>query len=111
MAHLSRVAALLFSFFLLTAAGRAAAGTFPDTAVHLVPTFHSVGIYWAPGANVGDVQVKFRPVTTPASAFRDGQALWFDNRAATLGYGQEYRGSVVELQPGTAYEIQLLPSG
>jgi len=110
---MARKLQVLFSILALVlgmSAWRAGAATFGDTAVHLVPTFHSIGIYWAPGGNVGNVTVRFRPLTNPPSAFRDGLPLWFDDRNGGLSYHQEYRGSIVELQPGAAYEIQLTPS-
>src|SRR4051812_18063245 len=65
-----------------------------------VPTFESIGLYWAPGANPGAAgcQVQYRKAgDTP---WKPGLALWYDSRNA------ECRGSLVQLAPGTSYEMQ-----
>jgi hypothetical protein len=69
----------------------------PPTAVS---TFHSIGLYWSPegGAEHNAATVEFRE---GGGAWRQGLDLWFDARNG------EYRGSLVELKPGTAYEIRL----
>ena len=66
-----------------------------------VATFHSLGLYWTPPGGAPDkgVRVQFRAAGT--TAWREGLALWFDPRNA------EYRGSLVELEPGTAYTVRL----
>ncbi len=65
-----------------------------------VPTFESIGLYWAPGANPGSAgcQVQYRKAGD--TAWKPGLALWYDSRNA------ECRGSLVQLAPGTSYEIQ-----
>ena len=71
-----------------------------------VATFHSIGLYWAPpaGAPGNAARVEFRAAGEPH--WRPGLDLWFDERNA------EYRGSLVELEPGTAYTVRLkLESG
>jgi hypothetical protein len=71
-----------------------------------VSTFHSIGLYWSPegGSESNAARVEFRKQGD--SAWRQGLDLWFDARNA------EYRGSVVELEPGSTYEIRLaLESG
>jgi hypothetical protein len=75
-------------------------------APRAVPTFHSIGLYWSPqgGSEANAARVEFRKSGT--SAWRQGLDLWFDARNG------EYRGSLVELDPGSAYEIKLsLQSG
>jgi hypothetical protein len=66
-----------------------------------VATFQSIGLYWSPpGADAGNpARVEFRE--QGASSWRRGLDLWFDSRNA------EYRGSLVELEAGTSYEIRL----
>jgi hypothetical protein len=66
-----------------------------------VSTFHSIGLYWSPegGGESNAATVEFREAG--AGAWRQGLDLWFDARNG------EYRGSLVELKPGTAYEIRL----
>ena len=67
-----------------------------------VSTFHSIGLYWSPqgGADSNAARVEFRKHGS-ADAWRQGLELWFDARNG------EYRGSLVELEPGTAYEVKL----
>lgn len=73
---------------------------------HYVATFHSIGLYWSPpgGDAAKAARVEFRK---PGEAnWRRGLDLWFDERDG------EYRGSLVELDPGASYEIRLsLPGG
>ncbi|MGH7491218.1 MAG: fibronectin type III domain-containing protein [bacterium] len=66
-----------------------------------VPTFHCLGIYWTPadGGRNNACQVKYRRVNGPA--WKEALPLWFDER------NHEYRGSIVNLEPGTTYEIEL----
>ena len=70
-----------------------------------VPTFHSIGLYWSPegGAESNAARVEFRKRGT--SEWRRGLDLWFDSR------NSEYRGSLVELDPGSPYEVKLTLSG
>jgi hypothetical protein len=89
----------LLAPFLLAAMTAIAA---PPSAVS---TFHSIGLYWSPqgGAESNPARVEFRP---PGGAWRQGFDLWFDERNG------EYRGSLMELKPGSEYEIRLsLASG
>jgi hypothetical protein len=70
-------------------------------APRAVSTFHSLGLYWTPqGASESNAaRVEFRRSGT--SDWRKGLDLWFDERNG------EYRGSLVELEPGTTYEVKL----
>jgi len=65
-----------------------------------VSTFHSIGLYWSPdgGAEANAARVQFRE---PGGQWKPGLDLWFDARNG------EYRGSLLELKPGTEYEIRL----
>jgi hypothetical protein len=83
-----------------------AAPSFGTPGPHAVPTFNSIGLYWAPpeGGEANPARVQFRPAGK--GAWRAGLDLWFDERNG------EYRGSLVELEPGTDYEVRLaLASG
>jgi hypothetical protein len=73
-----------------------------NAAPSAVSTFHSIGLYWSPpgGAESNAARVEFRKQGS-ADAWRQGLDLWFDARNG------EYRGSLVELEPGTGYEIRL----
>jgi len=78
-------------------------------ALHAAPsavsTFHSIGLYWSPegGSESNAARVQFRPAGS--GEWRQGLDLWFDARNG------EYRGSLVELEPGTAYEVKLTLAG
>ncbi len=88
----------LMLFFLPVAAAAA--------APRAVSTFHSLGLYWSPagGGESNAARVEFRK--SGSADWRQGLDLWFDARNG------EYRGSLVELEPGSAYEIKLsLQSG
>ena len=64
-------------------------------------TFHSIGIYWSPndGATDNECKVRYRPLNS--QQWKQGLSLWFDSNR------NEYRGSLVYLNPGTEYEIEL----
>ncbi|MHC4119897.1 MAG: right-handed parallel beta-helix repeat-containing protein [Planctomycetota bacterium] len=71
-----------------------------------VPTFHCIGVYWSPQDGSGDdvCQVHYRRVDS--TEWKEAMALWYDDRGVG-GYPEGYRGSIVNLDPGTAYEIKL----
>ncbi len=71
-----------------------------------VSTFHCLGVYWSPlgGSRDNSCQVRYRP--QGSTAWKEALPLWYDDR--TVGkYPRGYRGSIVNLEPGTRYEIQL----
>ena len=81
-------------------------------AVEVVPTFHSLGLYWSDSGGSAEVpcEVRFRKAGT--TAWRSGYPLWFDGRHLAAGTdaerpANEYRGSLVHLDAGTRYEIEL----
>jgi hypothetical protein len=86
--------AALLALLALCAGAAAAAPTY-------VATFQSLGLYWSPpgGGEANPATVRFRKAGS--SAWREGLPLWFDSRNA------EYRGSLVELEPGSLYEVRL----
>jgi hypothetical protein len=78
-----------------------------------VATFECIGITWSgSGGNAGiRCNVKYR-VAGSGSAWKNGLPLWFDSRAAgNIRPANEYRGSLVNLTPGTTYEIELSLEG
>ena len=78
----------------------ASAAVLPSNGVRAVPTFESISLYWTPSANPGaGCPVIFRKVGD--STWRQGLDTWYDPRNG------ECRGSLVLLEPGTSYEIQL----
>ena len=70
-----------------------------------VPTFECIGLYWKPadGAENKICQVNYRAAGT--KSWHEALPLWFDKR------NQEYRGSIVHLNPNTKYEIKLSLKG
>ncbi len=71
-----------------------------------VPTFESIGIYWpldGAAEQGGDCPIAFR--AKGEEAWRDGLPLWYDRNAG------ECRGSLVNLQPDTSYELRLARAG
>jgi hypothetical protein len=82
-----------------------AAPSFGTPGPDAVATFNSIGVYWAPagGGEANAARLEFREAGK--GPWRAGLAPWFDARNA------EYRGSIVELAPDTAYEIRLTLDG
>jgi hypothetical protein len=79
------------------------AGQAPASAV---PTFHCIGLSWSPlgGSRDNVCQVRYRP--GGSTAWKEALPLWYDDRTVAE-YPRGYRGSIVNLVPGTAYEIKL----
>jgi len=73
----------------------------PINGARAVPTFQSIGLYWTPPSNPGSdgCSVIFRK--TGDASFRQGVNMWYDPANA------ECRGSLVQLDPGTTYEVQI----
>jgi ribosomal protein L14 len=73
-----------------------------------VATFHSIGLYWSgSGGSASTVcNVQYR-VAGSGSAYKNGYPLVFDSRGVGGRPANEYRGSLVNLTPGTTYEIVL----
>src|SRR3954468_10556302 len=66
-----------------------------------IATFESIGIYWTPPSDPGAAGCPIQFRKSGDSAWHHGLPLWFDARNG------ECRGSLVQLEPGTKYEIQL----
>lgn len=77
----------------------------PDMDIRTVSTYESISLAWSPVEGRPDriCKVDFRKKGT--QEWEEGFPLWFDNR------DWEYRGSLVELDPGTSYEIRLQLEG
>src|SRR5690349_6527171 len=93
--------AWLLSLALLTVPASASA------AVEAVPTFHAIGLSWSGSGGSATVVCDVRYRVAGQSAWTQGYPLWFDARAVGGRTAGEYRGSLVGLTPGTAYEIEL----
>jgi hypothetical protein len=72
----------------------------------IVSTFHSFGIYWSPTNGANDIKCHVNYRRNNSSTWRAAQDLWFDDRSVD-GRQAEYRGSIVNLEPGTDYVVQL----
>src|SRR4051794_37370038 len=70
-----------------------------------VSTFHCLSIYWSPenGEAGKKVMVKFREAAGADKSWHDGLAMRY-NPVKTPECKGDYRGSIVNLKPGTAYE-------
>jgi hypothetical protein len=81
-----------------------------EVRARAVPTFHCIGLYWSPDGGSADnpCRVRYRPVGT--QPWQEALPLWFDGRQSSelpAEHRQEYRGSIVNLTPGTEYEVEL----
>ena len=81
-----------------------------DSQPQAVPTFQCVGLYWSPedGSAENVCHVRYRPAGT--ETWREALPLWFDGRQSKdlpAERQRQYRGSIVNLTPGTQYEIEL----
>ena len=83
----------------LTLAAAPARAATPQPDVRAVTTYESAGLYWAAPGQATDCRVRFREAG--AAEWLPGLELWFDAR------GNECRGSLVHLRPGTRYEAEL----
>src|ERR1039458_787635 len=74
-----------------------------DKAAWAVPTFESLGLYYNRAIAKSECTVTYRPAG--GSEWRQGYPLVYDARE------KQYRGSLVQLKPDTAYEIRLEADG
>jgi hypothetical protein len=77
-----------------------------------VPTFHCLSIYWSPAGGDANkkVLVQFREKNAPAAQWRDALPMRY-NPVKTPECKGDYRGSIVNLTPNTAYDINLTLEG
>ena len=73
------------------------------------PTYHCIGLYWRPDEGAADNQchVFYRRAGSPN--WQAAMPLWFDDQphSGAITNTDQYRGSIVNLMPGTTYEIKL----
>lgn len=101
-----RVMRLLMFALILAVVARAGAAE-PS----VVPTFHCLGLYWSPEGGAAD-----RPVTVAyrrqgEAAWRQGFPMKYNPIADAPEARADYRGSIVNLEPGTPYEVELSLKG
>tara|TARA_B100001750_G_scaffold238855_1_gene246027 strand:+ start:1317 stop:3974 length:2658 start_codon:yes stop_codon:yes gene_type:complete len=77
-------------------------------APEAVATFESLSLYWTPddARERRYVGVRYRTLT-PVGAWRAGYPMPYAAIPGTDAEGAVYRGSLVQLQPGTEYEVEL----
>jgi hypothetical protein len=80
-------------------------GTLAADAPTSVATFHSLGLYWSPANGSADIECQVRYRAVGSGTWHQALPLWFDDRDG------EYRGSIIELEPATSYEIELTLEG
>jgi len=110
----ARLIVLLAALALLAAVSPVAVGVAPAQAAagstSLVPTFSSVGVYWSPAGGGSKVTGKVSYRELGSSSWMQGSDLWFDGRAVA-DRPAEYRGSLVDLEADTTYEVRLELAG
>jgi len=76
-----------------------------------IPTFHCVGLYWSPegGSPERRVLVRFRQVGE--TEWQEGLPMRFNPIENTEEDLADYRGSIVNLRPGTRYEVEFQLEG
>ena len=76
-----------------------------------IPTFHCLSVYWSPpGGAVGkEVKMQYRKQGMPA--WSEALPMRYNPIPGTDQALTDYRGSIVNLQPNTTYEIQLTLGG
>lgn len=86
-----------------------------------VPTFHCVGLCWNAEEGSAENACRVRYRKADGEKWKEAMGLWFDRRKwSPVGrdgrgdetkskweYGGQYRGSIVNLKPGTEYEVEL----
>ncbi len=75
-----------------------------------VPTFQCVGLYWSPEGGSADNVCQVRYRRAGEEQWKEALPLWFDGRSSEelpAEHRRQYRGSIVNLSPGTEYEIEL----
>ncbi len=89
---------LLSLIFLKTALPSLVTPVQAQSSPSAIPTFHSISLYWKSGTS-STCTVRYRP--SGSSTWKNGLNLWYDSNTG------EHRGSLVNLNPNTTYEIQL----
>ncbi|MGD8241097.1 MAG: hypothetical protein PVH68_21265, partial [Armatimonadota bacterium] len=76
-----------------------------------IPTFHCLGLYWSPQGGSADREVTVRYRPEGGREWREALPMRYNPIPETDEDLAEYRGSIVNLDPGTAYEIELRLEG
>ncbi|MEJ2705854.1 MAG: hypothetical protein P8Z79_25730, partial [Sedimentisphaerales bacterium] len=71
-----------------------------------VPTFHCLGVYWSPEQGDAEKKVSIQYRESGQPTWCDGLPMRY-NPVETPECKADYRGSIVNLNPGTSYEVAL----
>ena len=80
-------------------------------AARAIPTFHCLGLYWSPEGGAADKEVAVRYRQLDADDWSEGLPMRYNPIPNTDEDLADYRGSIVHLEPGTTYEIDLTLAG
>ena len=80
-------------------------------AARAIPTFHCLGLYWSPAGGAADKEVVVRYRQPGADDWSEGLPMRYNPIPNTDEDLTDYRGSIVHLEPGTTYEIDLTLGG
>jgi hypothetical protein len=76
-----------------------------------VPTFHCLGLYWSPPGGAADKPVLVQYRVQGQSPWKEALPMRHNPIPGTDEDLADYRGSIVNLQPATAYEVRLTLAG
>lgn len=82
----------------------------PSEDCLLIPTFHCISIYWSPEHRSADLRVKVNFRKIGCKQWQEGLPLVY-HPVDSDECRADYRGSIVNLTPSTAYEIMLTLEG
>tara|TARA_B100000749_G_scaffold84052_1_gene63920 strand:+ start:66783 stop:69227 length:2445 start_codon:yes stop_codon:yes gene_type:complete len=91
-------------------------GIWSGIPLDLVSTFHSISLYWKPGQGAQDrpVLVRYRKKNSNGP-WKEAHEAWYDNgvrkRSMIAARKEEYRSSIVKVNPGTLYEVEAYQVG
>lgn len=79
----------------------------PDaSAGFAIPTFHCLGLYWSPPGGTREREVKVLYRAKGEKEWQEGLPMRFNPIEGTDEDLADYRGSIVNLRPGTMYEVR-----
>lgn len=81
-----------------------------DGQPQAVPTFQCAGLYWSPEGGSAENVCHARYRRAGEESWKEALPLWFDGRSSgdlPAEHRRQYRGSLVNLTPGTEYEVEL----
>jgi len=76
-----------------------------------IPTFHCLGLYWSPAGGSAEKEVLVRYRRQGRPQWKDALPMRYNPIPGTDEDLTDYRGSIVNLTPATAYEVQLTLAG